>query len=400
MSRRQRGASLLIPVLLIVTAGAFAVIVAASQSGGDIQGTESQADATEALFLAETGVERATRRFLAGSACSAAGLSENLANLATIGIAAGRTITITAGANSISDFGGVPLPATQCRIQVTGTVTASNVSRTVQAIVDRNDNLIGGPQIAGFDNPPGNNPVASWTGGYYDYTGGLPATAGLNPPNCGRAAYAVKALGGGGRTGSSVGTLPVSFTVNRPVTLRVNFDYRMFRIPNGSAACNSVSGGGACPGVIQPGGGSPAGGSEGQICFTLRDTAGATYNSYHVEVDNSQNLGGGNGVITGEGCAPSSQQVPLHTRHTPCSDRYNWSGGGGIDLAWADFVIGGVGPLSFDQFGFKLYIPPGGTEYEMWIDNIRLQPSTGTIAGIAAWRDCSVSTAPNWCPGV
>jgi len=130
MSRRERGASLLIPVLLIVTVGAFAVVVAAGQSGADIDGTNAQADSTEALFLAETGIERATRRFLAGSACSAAGLSENLANLATIGIAAGRTITITAGANSDNDFAGVALPATQCRIEATGRVTASNVSRS------------------------------------------------------------------------------------------------------------------------------------------------------------------------------------------------------------------------------------------------------------------------------
>lgn len=391
MSARQRGASLLIPVLLVITAGAFAVIVAASQSGGDIQGTDAQADSIEALFLAETGIERATRRFLAGSACSAAGLGENLADLATIGIASGRTITVSAGALSVQDFSGAALPATQCRIQVTGQVTASNVSRTVQAIIDRNDNLIGSPLVAGFDNPAGaTNPAASWTGGYYDHTGGLPATAGLNPPNCTRAAYAVKALGGGARHGSSVGTTPVSFTVNLPVTLRVRFDYRMFQIPNGDAGCNSNSLGGACVGAPdnEAGLGSPeGGGGDGEICFTLRDTAGVTYNSTRAEVDSSQNLGGSNNV-TLPACAPSSQQAPLHTRHTPCSDRYNWSGGG-PDTATVRFTFAGTGTLSFDQFGFKLYIPTGGTEYEMWLDNILLQPSTGAIAGIAAWRDCA-----------
>jgi hypothetical protein len=32
----------------------------------------------------------------------------------------------------------------------------------------------------------------------------------------------------------------------------------------------------------------------------------------------------------------------------------------------------------------------------MWIDNVLLQPSTGAIAGVAAWRDCAVTS----CPGV
>jgi len=257
MSRRERGASLLIPVLLVITVGAFAVVVAAGQSGADIQGTNAQADSTEALFLAETGVERATRRFLAGSACSAAGLSENLANLATIGIASGRTIAITAGTNSDLDFAGAALPATQCRIQVTGRVTASDVSRTVQVIIDRADNLIGGPLVAGFNNPVAGtaNPAASWTGpapvvggsiGGFDYTGGN--TAGVNPPNCTRSAYLVKPNAGGGTpAASTVGTAPVAFTINRPATVIVTFDYRIIQIRDlNDNTCATNSGAASC----------------------------------------------------------------------------------------------------------------------------------------------------------
>jgi hypothetical protein len=33
------------------------------------------------------------------------------------------------------------------------------VSRTVQAIVDRNENLLGGPLVAGFNNPAGACPL-------------------------------------------------------------------------------------------------------------------------------------------------------------------------------------------------------------------------------------------------
>jgi hypothetical protein len=410
MSRRQRGASLLIPVVLIVTAGAFAVIVAAGQSGADIEGTNAQAEGTEALFLAETGIERATRRFLAGSACSAAGLSENLANLATIGIAAGRTITISAGANSNRDFGGVLLPATQCRIQATGRVTASNVSRTLQAIIDRTDNLIGGPLVAGFDNPAGAvNPAASWTGpapvaggsiGGYDYTGGN--TAGVNPPNCTRSAYLVKPNAGGGTpAASTVGTAPVAFTISRPATVTVSFDYRIVRIRDANDdTCGTNSAAASCT-VTSPtiDATSPetAGNGDGQICFTLRDSAGVTYNSTRAEVDASvDNSGGGNFTVIPPTCAPTNQQLATNPDFTPCSLRYNYSGGtGGGSLlpATVRFTFAAGAPLSFDQVGFKMYRAAGGNAFEMWLDNIRVTPNA-TIAGIAGWRDCSVSACP------
>jgi len=413
MSRRERGASLLIPVLLIVTVGAFAVVVAAGQSGADIDGTNAQADSTEALFLAETGIERATRRFLAGSACSAAGLSENLANLATIGIAAGRTITITAGANSDNDFAGVALPATQCRIEATGRVTASNVSRTLQAIIDRTDNLIGSPLVAGFDNPAGAaNPAASWTGapavpggsiGGFDYTGGNIAGA-VNPPNCTRSAYLVKPRSGGTSTAaSSVGTAPVNFTISRQaaVTVTVNFDYRIIQIRNaGSNTCETNSGAGPCVGATDAVGWSPetAGNGDAQICFSLRDTTGVTYNSTKAEVDASvDNSGGGNPVVTpAVGCQPTNQQAPANADFAPCSTRYNFSGGtgGGAFLpARVRFTFAAGAPLSFDQVGFKMYRAATGNAFEMWLDNIVVTPNA-TIAGIAGWRDCSVSACP------
>jgi hypothetical protein len=402
MTRRQRGASLLIPVLVIVTAGAFAVIVAASQSGGDIHGSDAQADSTEALFLAETGLERAARRFLAGSACSAAGLGENLANLATIGIAAGRSITISAGAASVQDFSGAALPATQCRIQVTGTVSASNVSRTVQAIIDRTENLVGSPLVAAFNNPAGAvNPAASWTGGAYDYTGGN--TAAVNPPNCTRSAYLVKANAGGGTpVASSVGTAPVIFTVNRPVTVTVAFDYRIIRIRDGNDnTCSTNSGAASCT-VTSPtlDATSPeaAGTGDGQICFTLRDTAGTTYNSTRIEVDQSVNNSGvGNYVVTpAVGCQSTVQQLPTNADFTPCSLRYNFSGGttpAEFLPAMVRFTFAGAGTLSFDQIGFKMYRAGGGNAFEMWIDNIVVTPNA-IIAGIAAWRDCTVSACP------
>jgi hypothetical protein len=395
MNAHQRGASLLIPVLLLVTVGAFAVVVAVSQSGADIHGTDAQADATEALFLAESGIERAARRFLAGSACSNAGLSENLANLATIGFGANRTITITAGASSGQDFAGAALPATQCRIQVTGQNTTSNVVRTVQAVIDRSENYIGAAAVAGFDNPAGAGNPGSWTGGGYDFTGGNVAGA-LNPNNCTRAAYAVKPrTGGGASAASNIGTAPVSFTVNRPVTLLVTFDYRILRIGNsGSNTCVSASGGGACPGAADA---TSPGGTDGEVCFTLRDSAGTNYNSTKYAVDSSQNLGGAVQVV-GPACTPTTQQLPTNAAYTPCSLRYNYSGGSAAGnftgRATVRFTLAGAGTLSFDRIGYNMFIGAGGQAFEMWIDNVLVQPSTGAIAGVAAWRDCAVDTCP------
>jgi hypothetical protein len=417
MKRRERGASLLIPVVLIVvTAGAFAVVVAAGQSGADMDGTNAQADSAEALFLAETGIERATRNFLAGSAC--AGLSENLTNLATIGIASGRTITITAGANSNRDFSNVLLPATQCRIQVTGQVTASNVSRTLQAIIDRADNLIGSPLVAGFDNPAGTaNAAASWTGapvvpagaiGSFDHTGGNIAGA-VNPPNCTRSAYLVKPNAGVGTpAASSVGTAPVAFTIDRPVAatvVLVSFDYRMVRIRDANNdTCGTNSPGALSCTIssptVEPGAGSPEGnGGDGEICFTLRDTAGVIYNSTRAEVDASvNNSAAGNPVVTpAVGCQPTNQQAPADPDFAPCSRRYNFSGGtAAADLrpATVRFTFAGpAAPVSFDQVGFKMYRAGGGNAFEMWLDNIRVTVNA-PMAGIAGWRDCSV-TATN-----
>jgi hypothetical protein len=414
-------------VLVVVTVGAFAVIVAAGQSGADIEGTNAQADSAEALFLAETGIERATRRFFAGSAC--AGLSEGpLADLTTIGIASGRTITITAGANSNRDFANVPMPGTQCRIQATGQVIASNVSRTLQVIIDRPDNLIGSALVAGFNHPSGTaNPAASWTGapavvngsiGSFDHTGGNIAGA-VNPPNCTRAAYLVKPNAGGGTpAASSVGILPVAFSIDRPAaatTVTVTFDYRMVRIRDANDdTCGTNSGAVSCTissPTVEPGAGSPEGnGGDGEICFTLRDSAGVIYNSTRAEVDASVDNSGAaatNYTVVPPACTPTNQRTPTNADFTPCGRRYNFSGGtaaGDLRPATVRFTFTGgpAAPLHFDQFSFKMYRAGGGNAFEMWLDNIRVIPNPATVR-IARWRDCSATAANplvNVCPPV
>ena len=197
MTTRQRGAGMLVVVLLLLTVAAFAVIVAASQSGGDVYGSDANADGMQALFLAESGIERALKRFATGTACSAA-LGETITDLSTLGLGT-TTHRIVIGTGLTTDFAGVALPATQCRVPVTGTVLGRNISRTVHAIVDRN--LLGGitGAVPPTFNPAFNNPLtagapSSWTitapAGQTGYAnnGGPDAIAGA----CTRSAWVVK----------------------------------------------------------------------------------------------------------------------------------------------------------------------------------------------------------------
>jgi len=136
----------------------------------------------------------------------------------------------------------VALPATQCRIQVSALVGGNNVSRTLQAVMDRADNFVGGPLIASFNDPAGNVAPVSWTGGAYDYAGGYLAGAPVQP-NCTRSGYALKAVSGAGTaTATSQGSASVAFSVARPSTILASFDYRIIQVGSGSLGCTTNAG--------------------------------------------------------------------------------------------------------------------------------------------------------------
>lgn len=106
--RPQRGAATVMVALFLLVMVAFALMVALNMGASDITDSAVHDDATEALFLAESGIERASKRFANGTPC---------ANLAEPAIAFGRgTFTIQA-----AEF-----TANICRITVLGTVRAAN----------------------------------------------------------------------------------------------------------------------------------------------------------------------------------------------------------------------------------------------------------------------------------
>ena len=113
--RQQRGAAALITVLFLLIVVAFAVLVSLTMSGSDVSDSASQHNSVQALFLAESAIERASGRAAAGIAC--ASLAPD-----TTAFAAGSSTVVAAtvvGAN--------------CKLRVTGTVAGN--TRTVDAVL-------------------------------------------------------------------------------------------------------------------------------------------------------------------------------------------------------------------------------------------------------------------------
>jgi len=122
--RHQGGAAALMTVLFLLIVVAFAVLAAISLSGSDITDTSVQEAGVSTLLLAESGLERASARYIGGTACA------SLAVDGPYNLGQGSfTITLA----NTKDFSGAPLPAGQCHVRSVGTVGAA--SRTVEGIL-------------------------------------------------------------------------------------------------------------------------------------------------------------------------------------------------------------------------------------------------------------------------
>ncbi|MHB8453800.1 MAG: hypothetical protein ACYDDO_03680 [Acidiferrobacterales bacterium] len=122
---RERGAATLMVILFLLIVIAFAVLVASSMSGSDIMDSASQQNSVNALFLAESGLERASSSYLSLTSCGS--------------LLVGGPYTLGDGSFTISsattaDFSGAPLPTGECDVQSVGTVGL--VTRTVEGILE------------------------------------------------------------------------------------------------------------------------------------------------------------------------------------------------------------------------------------------------------------------------
>jgi hypothetical protein len=380
MRIRQRGAGLLIVVLLLVTVAAFAVIVAASQSGGDIYGSDANADGMQALYLAESGIERALKRFATGTACDVA-LAETITDLSTVGLGT-TTHQIVIGTGLTTDFAGVALPATQCRVPVTGTLLARNISRTVHAIIDRN--LLGAitAAVPPAFNPAFNNPLtagapSSWTltqpAGQTGYANnGGPDLQGAA---CSRSAYVIKPLTNNYESRAQ-GVANVNFTVTGGTATTVTFHYRI----NDRGANAGCAGGGADIGPADICAG--AGGNEGTVCFRTTEAAGAN--------PSTGTLNSNNTVTQAVACPDAGAQSAF----APCQTGYQ---AGYPTKGSVAFNITGVGTRTITTFMYMLRLQAGGRR-EMYLDHIEATNTTAIgAAHVRMWRDCSTALNPVTC---
>ncbi len=125
---RQRGAVTAILALFLLAMVFFAQQVVTRSSGTAAFNASLQGDAIEAMLLAESGLERATKRFGSGTACN------SLASDGPHSIGRG-SFTVTNSYSTHFD-GSTALGPSECRVRVEGKITGTKVIRTIEAILD------------------------------------------------------------------------------------------------------------------------------------------------------------------------------------------------------------------------------------------------------------------------
>lgn len=220
----QIGAISVISVMLLAAVVMLVLVMSIQISTTGVNDTLNQSDSVAALFLAESGMERASWNFGNTGVCDGT-LAEGPINQGS-----GSFAIADLGGGFNTDFRGAVLPAEQCRVQVAGTVSRSNTSRTLEAILEINANLI---QTANpdFNDPPGAGPPTGWT---FNQTGSFSGDpwGDTGGPDGSRAAFIYKPNAGGGAANGGGSFALSSFTITAPTILTVTFD---FKVENGNA---------------------------------------------------------------------------------------------------------------------------------------------------------------------
>lgn len=341
--RQQRGAALLITAILLASVVVVAVVVAGRLSVAEMSDTRLHNDAHEALLLAESGLEIAVDRYAGGIACGSLNSAPyNVARELVAG--SGKTLQITSGGVT-TDYDGVTALArvTQCRVQVTGRISSTNVSRSIQGIIDKN--LIGGGASAtttanaDFDLPAGAATPTNWglAAAEFDTNGGI---------GCSKSAYLRKSAAGQADTGNQTNTVIPQFSVFAPTTITVTFDYRV----NANVAIGTAT--------------------QGIFNFAVRDTTGTYYTSADINVASTRNDG-----------------QPAASPYSPCNTGYAAGRGTGT------ISVTGAGTKTMNAARLRIRSSATGTtRSEIWLDNIEYVNNTG-IGGSrpVVWRDCSTA---------
>jgi hypothetical protein len=352
---RERGAALVIASLIVTSMVAMTVLVTGRSSQAELLSAYQSSEALQALLSAETGLQRASKRVTQtglGTPCGNAALNE------TITYPPGVDITIT---TKTTDFNGAALSATQCRIEASAKVTASNVTRKVSQIIDTA--LFEGFSSANITFDAG-APPTGWTlsgtssgGVYYRTDGGSEAAL----PPCTTSAHTLKT---GAATVQTLGSYAMRF--------------------NAYAAANSAW-------TVTY--------DRRYLIVTATDTNAANYVSFNF-------TDGGAGHVSPQVSLGAATVVAAIPTGSPprgagvnCSTSYTLNQTRTIPVTAASLL----NPIT--NLGFTLQLrhtagAPGSNRKEAYLDRLRLTapaiPSGGTYMRILKWRECVPS--PSNCP--
>lgn len=215
--QRQRGAAGLLAALFLITAVLVMGQTLLRQSASGANDSLITQDGVDALFLAESGLERAAAQLAAGTATCDASLAGSWA------YAGGTAAIADLGAGFTTDFSGSALPTGRCRVRATGTSGLFGAQRTLEAIISTQGNLLGGAN-ANFNLPTGTCTAPCTPTGWSLSPGGWDDTGG---PDGSRAAYVNKPTSGPVAVTSAGQYSITPFTITAPATLTITFDYRL-----------------------------------------------------------------------------------------------------------------------------------------------------------------------------
>lgn len=166
----QHGAGLLLAVVFLLVVISLFGGIALRMAGTDITDTAVQNDSVEALFMAESGLERAAQRLAAGATCDNAGLAE-----------AARTL----GSRGSFEIQSAQLVSGLCRVRVLGSAGLAGAT-PAQRLIEA-DLSLGGCRGWAVGNTSGGNEVfLCWDGSSWSRNGpyaAIPNTT-LNSVTC------------------------------------------------------------------------------------------------------------------------------------------------------------------------------------------------------------------------
>jgi len=378
---REHGVALIVAVLLLVAVAAFGAIMAGSMAASDLTDSGYQGSSVEALFAAESGLERAIKRFATGTACGA------LTDAQTV--SAGRTFSVTAGVTTAFD-GATTLETSQCRVQSTGAVSGTSASRQLQAILDRNILV---RRNSTFDSPAGAGNATGWTATKWDYNGGTNTIGTPTGLTCGRAIYALHSRASGGSDASAIGQLVDTtnglFTVTGGNTVTVRFNLRAIRVGSVNSNTNDTN-----AGLTDPGGAA----ADVKVWVRLVDSALVISDTAVANVIREAVVNPGAPLNTRvPGATPTTQGFP---GDYPACDSF-YATGTPSNKRQVTVTVGGAGTRTITTVIVRIFIAKGrGIASEAWVDNIELFENSAapvaTVGGgrLAEWRDCAVSSCP------